>query len=127
MIKIAAIGLITVLLAVFCKSIKSEYGVYAGIAGSMLLLYLCVMKLSGIVDIINSFTGYISLNQTYLVILLKMLGIAYISEFSSNLSKDAGYNSIAAQIELAGKLSILLISAPILKALLDTIFNFLKE
>lgn len=127
MIKIAAVGLITVLIAVFCKSIKNEYGVYAGLAGSLLLLYMCVRKLADIVDIISGFNNYISLNQTYLIILLKMLGIAYIAEFSSNMSRDAGYSSVASQIELAGKLSILLISSPILKALLDTIFTFLKE
>ena len=126
MIKLAAIGFVTVLLAVFFKRMKNEYGIYAGIAGSILLLYLGVKKMSGIVDVINRFTNYISVDSTYIVILLKMLGIAYIAEFTANLSKDAGYHSIASQIELIGKLSILLISAPILEALLDTIFTFMN-
>ena len=60
-----------------------------------------------------------------MLILIKMLGIAFTAEFSSNLCRDVGYSSVAAQIELIGKLSILLISAPIVEALLDTIFAFM--
>jgi len=125
MIKVAVIGIITVLLSVFCKGMKNEYGIYAGIAGSLLLLYLGISKFAGIVDIVNNLAGYISIDNTYIVILLKMLGIAYIAEFTSYLSKDAGYQTVASQIEMIGKLSILLISVPVIEALLSTIFSFI--
>lgn len=68
MIKIAAIGIVTVLLAVIFKNGKSEYGVYIAIAGSVLLLFLSASKLSGIVDIISSFNNYITINQTCLML-----------------------------------------------------------
>ena len=125
MIKVGIIGIITVLAAVFLKGVKAEYGVCAGICGSIILVYIAVTKFSGIIDIISGFKRYIDADSGYVLILVKMLGFAFTAEFSSNLCKDVGYSSVAAQIELIGKLSILLISAPIVEALLDTVFTFI--
>ncbi len=127
MIKVCVAGIVIILVAVFAKSIRNEYGIYAGMAGSILLMYLGIRKFSGILDIINKCGSYISIGPGYMEILIKMLGIAYIAEFASGISKDAGYSAIADQIELIGKLSILLISTPIIEALLNTIFSFINN
>lgn len=126
MIKVAVIGIVTVIIAILCRGIKNEYGIYAGIAGSIIIAYLGVSRLSEIVALLNKFGSYISAYSAYVTILLKMLGIAYIGELASNISKDAGYNTVASQIEIAGKLSILIISIPILEALLDTVFSMME-
>lgn len=125
MIRIALIGVLAVLIAIQFKNGKSEYGILISISGCVLIFYFGVGKLSTIIDSINKINGYLSVNAEYLSILLKIIGITYISEFSSNLCKDAGYGAIGNQIELAGKLSIMAISMPILLALLDTIDRFL--
>ena len=57
--------------------------------------------------------------------MLKMIGITYISEFSSSICKDTGYQTIAVQIEVFSKLTILAMGMPILLALLETIQEFL--
>ena len=92
----------------------------------MLILILGIGKLEVILDAINRLQGYIQLNSAYIGILIKIVGITYVTEISSSLCKDSGYSSIGEQIELVGKLSILAISMPILLAILDTINNFLK-
>ena len=125
MIKVGIIGIITVLAAVFLKGVKAEYGICPGICGRIILVYIAVTKFSGILGIISGFKRYTGSDSDYVLILIKMLGIAFTAEFSSNLCRDVGYSSVAAQIELIGKLSILLISAPIVEALLDTIFAFM--
>ncbi len=66
------------------------------------------------------------MDTAYVGTLLKMLGITYIADFSSNICKDAGYQAIAGQIEVFGKLAVLVLSMPILLALLDTIEGFLS-
>ena len=76
-------------------------------------------------ELIHRFEGYMSDKTGYISILLKMLGISYIAGLASDISKDSGYNAVASQIEMAGKLSILLIGTPILEALLDTVFSML--
>lgn len=125
MIKIALIGIVAMLAAILFKNGKSEYGTLISIAGCVLIFYFGAGKLTTIVEAINKIRGYLSVNSEYLSILLKIIGITYISEFSSNLCKDAGYAAIGNQIELAGKLSIMAISMPVLLALLDTIDRFL--
>ena len=105
MIKVGIIGIITVLAAVFLKGVKAEYGICAGICGSIILVYIAVTKFSGILGIISGFKRYTGCQiRIMLLMLIKMLGIAFTAEFSSNLCRDVGYSSVAAQIELIGKL-----------------------
>jgi len=126
MIRIALIGMIAIMVAIIFKKQKEEYSLYIAIGASMLILILGIDKLEVILDAINRLQGYIQLNSAYIGILIKIVGITYVTEISSSLCKDSGYSSIGEQIELVGKLSILAISMPILLAILDTINNFLK-
>ena len=66
-----------------------------------------------------------TIKESYLAALFKMIGVTYIAEFASGLCKDSGYNSIANQIEMFGKLSVMALSMPILIALMQTIEGFL--
>ena len=62
---------------------------------------------------------------SYISALVKMIGITYIGQFSSSICKDAGYQAIGSQIELFCKLSVMVLSMPVLLALLETIQEFL--
>lgn len=125
MIQIALIGIIVVLMGIQFKSNRAEYAIYISLAGCILIFYLGVSKLEIIINAIRKIQSYINLKETYITILIKIIGITYIAEFSSNICKDCGYSAVANQIELVGKLTILATGMPILLALLDTINNFL--
>lgn len=124
-IQIGAIGVIGAILAIQFKSGKSEYGIYISIALSLLFFFSIVGKLETIVQVIKSIGEKIQIKSTYITALLKMLGVTYVAEFSSAICKDAGYQTIAQQIEIFSKLTILALSMPILLALLETIQAFL--
>ena len=126
MIKIAMIGLAAVLLAMQVKVGRPEYEIFITMAACLCIFFFLVTKLQVVLNAINQIQGYIHLNSDYVGILLKMIGITYVAEFSSNLCKDAGYHAVAGQVEMFGKLSILVISMPVLLALLDTISQFLS-
>ena len=126
MINVAVIGLIAVLMAVIFKRGKEEYSLFISITACLIILMLGIGKLDVILDTVNRLQGYIRINKAYINILIKIIGITYVTEFSSSLCKDSGYQAIGEQVELVGKLSILAISMPILLALLDTINNFLN-
>lgn len=126
MIRIALIGIITAVFAVYFKGKRPELSMILALFCCVLVFGLGLTKFDVIITAINKITGYINLNTTYLSILLKIIGITYIAEFSSGICKDAGYNAIGNQIELVGKLSIIAISMPILLALIDTINEFLR-
>ena len=77
------------------------------------------------IDYINDIGAMISIDGEYIEAILKMMGIAYISEFSSNICKDAGYQAIASQIEIFSKIAILIMSLPVLFTFIQTVGEFL--
>ncbi len=126
MIQVALLGIAAIIMAILFKKGKEEYSLYISIAACILILLWGFGKLEIILDAINQLQGYIQMNKAYVGILIKIIGITYVTEFAASLCKDSGYHAIAEQIELVGKLSILAISMPIMLALLDTINNFLS-
>jgi stage III sporulation protein AD len=124
-IQAAALAVAGVLLAVQFKSGKAEYGIYLGAALSILIFFQILGKLNVILEVIKTIGEFLPLNKIFAGTLLKMLGITYVAEFSASICQDAGYQMIARQIEILGKLTILVMSMPILLALLQTIREFL--
>ena len=96
----------------------------AAAAGLFIFSY-GIGKLETILEAARKIQEYIKINQVYLTVLMKMIGIAYVAEFSSGICRDAGYGSIGTQIEIFGKLSILAVSMPVVLALLETMEGFL--
>ena len=124
-IKIAVLGIVGALLGIVLKSQKKEYELFAMLGVSLCIFYFIMSKLRLVISFIDSMQEYVNLDTSYIAILIKMIGITYVSEFSANLCKDAGYQAVAGQIEMFGKLSILAISMPVVLVLLETIGEFL--
>ena len=126
MLQISILGVVGVLAAVQLKQEKTEIGTYLCIALSLFIFWGIMDNLSFLVDTIKEIGNYINIQNSYVLTLVKMLGITYLSEFSAGICKDAGYQSIAVQIEIFGKVTILVLSLPILLSLLRTIQEFLS-
>ena len=122
---IGILGIAGALLAVELKGLKGEYGIYLVAAVGLVIFFYGITKLKTVIETIRQVQSYIRLNRMYLEVLLKMIGITYIAEFSSGICKDAGYGSLGSQIEIFGKLSVLAVSMPILLALFDTVQQYL--
>ncbi len=125
MLKIVLIGISAILLAMVAGSIKREYGFFVALCGSLLIFSYGIGKISLIIQEIRSFETVVGLDSSYINLLLKMVGIAYLSQLAVNLSRDAGQSTIASQISFAGKISMLIVSLPVLKSLVETIGEML--
>ena len=125
MIQIGMLGALGAILAIQFKSGKTEYGIYMSVAVSIVLFTCIVDRLELFVNTIEEISRYITIDTGYIAMMLKMIGITYIAEFSSGICKDAGYQTIATQIEIFSKLTILAMGLPVLLALLKTIREFL--
>ena len=126
MIQIGLIGIIGALLSIQFKGGKSEYGIYISVAISIFIFACIVDRLELFVKTMSQVSQYIKIDTSYIATMLKMIGITYIAEFSSSVCKDAGYQTIAVQIEIFSKLTILALGLPVLLALLETIQEFLS-
>lgn len=124
-IRFVLIGTVGLLLAIILKEVRPEYALYVSLATGICLLLGASGKLNYLMEMLQRMKEYLPVDTTYLNTLLKMIGITYIGQFGAGLCKDAGYSSIAGQIELFSKLSILALSMPVLLALLDTVYGFL--
>ena len=124
-VKIVMIGITGVLLALFLKESKPEYSVYLSFAVGICILGYAVEKLSYLFESIKKIQEFLPVDEKYVLVLLKMTGATYIGQFSSSICKDAGYAAIAGQIELFVKLYLMVLSLPVLLALVETIHNLL--
>lgn len=118
-IKIGLIGVVGVLIAVQFKSYKPEYGMHIGIGICILIFYDALRWLGSVMGQLRALQKYVETGQGYLAVLLKVVGITYICEFSAGICKDAGYQSIAAQVEMLGKLAVMFAGLPILFAVIE--------
>ncbi len=125
MLRVALLGIAGLLLALQLKSIKSEYAVYLVLAVSILIFFSIADRLEAILAGFDRIRSSLPIDAGYIQTLLKIIGITYIAEFASDLCKDAGFQTMAGQIQVFGKLSVLVVSMPVLTALLDTIQGFL--
>ena len=126
MIQAGLIGVVGAVLAIQLKAGKSEYGIYICVATGVILFAMIIDRLAVFINTLEQITSYIDLDSGYLSTMFKMIGITYIAEFSSGICKDAGYQTLAGQIEIFGKLTILILGLPVLLALLQTIQEFLS-
>ena len=124
-IQVGLLGVAGVLMAIYIKQEKAEIAIYLCIATSILIFFGIFEYLEVLVVTIKEVTSMIKIDLVYIGTLLKMLGITYMSEFASGICKDAGYQAIATQIEMFGKITILVLSMPILLSLLKTLQEFL--
>ena len=125
MVQVGIIGVVGAVLAVQLKGGKAEYGIYITVAVSIVLFSFIVDRLGIFIRTVDQIASYIDMDAGYLSAMLKMIGITYIAEFSSGICRDAGYQTIAGQIEIFAKLTILALGMPVLLALLETIREFL--
>lgn len=124
-LKISILGISAVLLALILKSYRAEYSFYISIAACICVFMFVSTKLEQILRYAEKMQEFIHLEDSYMSVILKMIGVTYIAEFASNICKDCGYQTIAGQIELFAKLSILAIGMPVMLALIETIGDLL--
>lgn len=124
-LKISVFGISAVLLALILKSYRPEYSYYISIATCICIFLFVGTKLELLIGYAEKMQSMIQMDGSYLAMILKMVGITYVAEFASNICKDCGYQTIAGQIELFAKLSILVIGMPVMLAFMETIGEML--
>lgn len=124
-IKIIGIALIALIIIILLKQYKPEFVIYVSLIAGALILFLVIDELTGIVKLIQSIANKASINSQFLSILLKITGIAFLSEFAVSICKDSGEAAIASKVELGSKIIIISMSIPIISTLLEIILKIL--
>ena len=123
-VNISLIAVMGVITAVILKGYKPEISLIVIIALSLYFFAWMVEIFDEMQSQFNIIAEEMEQNKSFYKILFKIMGITYICEFSSGICKDAGAASIGSQIEIAGKMMVLLSGIPILISVIEAIKDF---
>ena len=124
-IKIVGIALISLIIIILLKQYKPEFAIYISLLTGILILLLVFDELQSIISLLQSFADRASINSKFLTLLIKITGIAFLSEFAVSVCKDSGETAIANKIEIGSKIIIISMSIPIISSLLEIILKIL--
>ncbi|MBI0576286.1 stage III sporulation protein AD [Neobacillus cucumis] len=126
-VKIVGLALVATFLALIIKEQKPNFAFLLIVfVGCTIFLFL-VDKIYEIIHMLEKLAVNANVNLVYVETILKIIGIAYIAEFASQITKDAGQGALASKIELAGKILILAMAIPILTVMIETIIKLIPS
>lgn len=125
-LKIVGIGFLTLIITIILKEYKKDYAIYVVLAGGMIILLFSMDTISSVVGFIrNVYIGSGKYNDVFISLLLKVTGIAILTEYAVSICKDAGESAIANKIDFGGKIIIISLSIPIISDTLDSLTKLL--
>lgn len=124
--QILGIGIVTAVLSLMLKQHRPELAVAIPVMGGVVIFLWVVPYLQEAVRLFENLAELSGMKNRYLHLILKMIGIAYLCEFSAELCRDAGESSVAGKIELGGKLLILSLSFPIITQFMELVESIMR-
>lgn len=125
-LKIIGVGIITLIATLLVKQIKAEFSVVVALAGGLIILFMIIDSLNSVISYFSEIVVRTNISGEFFAIILKVVGVGYLTEFASNLCIDSGMSSLADKISLSGKIVIVVLSLPIITSLLDIVVEILK-
>ena len=124
-IKIIGVGIIALIIIIIIKQYRPEFTIYVSLIAGAIILMLIMDKLSAIISLLTSLSSKPAINNEFLVLLIQITGIAFLTEFAVSICKDAGESAIANKVDMGGKVIIISMSIPIIASLLETVVKIL--
>lgn len=125
LVKIIGVAIITTIAVLIIKQLKPELAVFVGLCGSIIIVIYIVNMIGGVLTIFDIMASKTGIDKDLFLVVLKIIGVGYLTEFSANLCQDAGVNSIADKIMLAGKVVIMIMALPIINNLLEIVYGLM--
>ena len=124
--KIIGVAFITSLTSVLLRSTKPELSFAVTVTGIIVILLFIVDSLQDTLTVFKSIADATGMENGLLKLLLKIVGVGYITEFGAGILNDFGSNAVADKVVLGGKITIVLLSLPVFEGLISLIKNFLQ-
>ncbi len=125
--QVVGIALVASVLLVLLRQARPEWALLLSIVTAVAVFLLLVDDIAAVIRVLQQVADRADLDARYTATLLKIVGVAYLAEFGAQLCRDAGESALAAKVELAGKVVILLLAVPILMAVLELLVGLLPD
>jgi stage III sporulation protein AD len=126
-LQIVTLGIIASVLYIILKDMRGPFAFIILLITGIVIFLVIISQIGSVIRLIESLGQKAAINGMYIETILKIIGIAYITELGASLTKDAGLSAVASKIELAGKIFILILAIPIITAVVEAILNFLPS
>ncbi len=124
--KFIGIAILICIIVVILKQVKPELSLLALIIGSIILLLYVLSSFTSVITSFNQIVTKTGVNSQLFTVIIKIVGVGYLVEFTADVCKDSGNTSIADKVLLGGKIIILLLAIPIITNLFDIILELLQ-
>ena len=125
-LKIIGVAFVTSITAILLKGTKPELSFAVTVTGVIVILLFIIDSLQNTIGLLNELVEMTGVDNGIFKILIKIVGVGYLTEFSSGILNDFGSNAVADKVALGGKITILLLSLPVLEGLLQMVRGFLQ-
>ena len=126
LVKIIGVAFITAISAILLKQTKPELSMVLTITGVIVILFLLTDELKTTLAALQGIAQSSGMSNGLIKLLLKIVGVGYIAEFSAGVLNDFGSQAVADKVVLASKIIIVMLSLPVFQSLLTLISGFLK-
>ncbi|HIZ56584.1 MAG TPA: stage III sporulation AC/AD family protein [Firmicutes bacterium] len=125
LLPVIGIGLVASALALLLKSYRPEMALLVGLGAGCLIFFLLLSNLSPALSTLESLVDRANIQGSYTEAAIKCLGICYVTQLGADTCRDAGQSAVAGKVELAGRISVLVISLPMFTKLADMAFSLI--
>lgn len=125
MLSVILAGAVAALLTLWIRPLKAEYAMLLTLAAMLLIFGAAVTQLSGITAVFAKLVEAAALDAVYFKLLMKIMGLAWVSQLASDICQEAGCITISRQIEIYSRFVILSISLPIVTELMQVLERLL--
>ena len=126
-LKIVAVGLITCIATLIIKPIRNDFSIFIAIAGGLIVIALIINYLTGIFATFSNLINLTGLDSSLYSLLIKIIGIGYLIEFTASICSDTGNSSLGDKVLLGGKVVIMVMALPIVISILNIIMEILPK
>ncbi len=123
--QLIGIALVTATAALVLKSVKPELAFVVTVAGGIVMLLSVFELFRESFSLLGEIAEQTGIDASLVKIILKMIGIGYLVEFSAGVLCDFGQNSVADKLVLCGKVVILVLAIPIIESVLSLVGQLL--
>lgn len=124
-VQIVLIAIIATILFILLKDLYPTFAFFILIITSLFILQVVIKQIAVVFVLLHSLSERAKIDSFHLNVILKIIGIAYLTEFGASITKDAGLTSVAANVELAGKVFIIILAVPILLAVVEMLLKII--
>ena len=119
------LALAVVMASMLLRQLRPELSMILVIAASVAIMIGLLGKMATVIRLVEELAKRANVGTMHMNTLIKIMGVAYVAEYGAQICKDAGENSLASKVELAGKLTILSLSVPVVLVILETLLRII--